>query len=110
MPHRTLMEKLKERWGLTSNWQLVAILLVFSVNGSFATWVAKPVTHFFGLSPETTHPYILYLFFRILLIFPIYQMTLPLVGWLFGQFKFFWAFEKKMLRRIGLKRFFPEEK
>jgi len=24
------------------------------------------------------------------------------VGWLFGQFKFFWAFEKKFLNRLGL--------
>ena len=100
------MEKLKKRWGLTSNWQVVAIIIVFSLNGSFATWVAKPVTEFFGLSSETTNPYILYLVLRILLIFPIYQITLPLVGWLFGQFKFFWNFEKKMLKRMGLGKVF----
>jgi len=100
------MKKLKQKWGLTSNWQVLAIILVFSINGSFATWVAKPVTEFFGLSAETTKPYILYLTLRILLIFPIYQLTLPLVGWLFGQFKFFWNMEKKMLRRMGLGRFF----
>jgi hypothetical protein len=23
-------------------------------------------------------------------------------GWLFGQFNFFWEFEKKMLKRFGL--------
>ncbi len=96
------MEKLKKRWGLTSNWQVLAIIVVFSLNGSFATWVAKPVTEFFGLSSETTNPYILYLALRILLIFPIYQITLPIVGWFFGQFKFFWNFEKKMLKRMGL--------
>ena len=100
------MKKLKQKWGLTSNWQVLAIILVFSINGSFATWVAKPVTEFFGLSAETTKPYILYLTLRILLIFPIYQLTLPLVGWLFGQFKFFWNMEKKMLRRMGLGRIF----
>ena len=100
------MEKLKKRWGLTSNWQVLAIVLVFSINGSFAAWVAKPVTEFFGLSSEMTKPYILYLTLRILLIFPIYQLTLPLVGWLFGQFKFFWNMEKMMLRRMGLGRFF----
>jgi hypothetical protein len=100
------MEKLKQKWGLTSNWQVLAIILVFSINGSFATWVAKPVTEFFGLSSETTKPYILYLTLRILLIFPIYQLTLPLVGWLFGQFKFFWNMEKKMLKRMGLGRLF----
>jgi len=100
------MEKLKQRWGITSNWQVLAIIIVFAINGSFATWVAKPVTEFFGLSSETTEPYILYLTLRILLIFPIYQFTLPLVGWLFGQFKFFWNMEKKMLQRMGLGRFF----
>jgi uncharacterized protein DUF6787 len=100
------MEKLKQRWGLSSNWQVLAIIIVFSLNGSFAAWVAKPVTEFFGLSSETTSPYILYLTLRILLIFPIYQITLPLVGWLFGQFKFFWNFEKKMLKRLGLGKVF----
>lgn len=100
------MEKLKERWGITSNWQLVAIFVVFAINGSFAAWVAKPVTHFFGLSPETIHPYFLYILLRIILIFPIYQLTLPLVGALFGQHKFFWSFTKKTLSRMGFKRFF----
>lgn len=100
------MKKLKQKWGLTSNWQVLAIILVFSINGSFAAWVAKPVTEFFGLSSESTKPYILYLTLRILLIFPIYQITLPLVGWMFGQFKFFWNMEKKMLQRMGLGRLF----
>ena len=50
------MKKLKQKWGLTSNWQVLAIILVFSINGSFATWIAKPVTEFFGLSAETTKP------------------------------------------------------
>ena len=103
------MEKLKQRWGLTSNWQIIAIIIVFSINGSFAAWVAGPVTNFFGINSETTEPYAFYLILRILLIFPIYQLTLPLVGWFFGQFNFFWSFEKKMLRRMGFKRFFPEE-
>lgn len=103
------MDKLKERWGITSNWQIIAILVVFSINGSFAAWIAGPVTNIFGLSSETTQPYILYLVLRILLIFPIYQVTLPITGFVFGQFNFFWSFEKKMLRRMGFKRFFPED-
>ena len=95
------MEKLKQRWGLNTTWDVIAVLIVFSINGSLASWVAKPITAFFGLSPETTSPW-LYWPLRILLIFPVYQTTLPLVGWLFGQFKFFWAFEKKFLSRLGL--------
>jgi hypothetical protein len=95
------MEKLKQRWGVKNNWSIIAILLVFSINGSFATLVAKPITAFLGLSLETTSAWI-YWPLRILLIFPIYQATLPIFGWLFGQFKFFWDFEKKILSRIGL--------
>lgn len=94
------MEKLKERWGLKTNWDVIAVLIVFAINGSFSAWVAKPITGFLGLSSETLNPWIYYPL-RILLIFPIYQTTLPIVGWLFGQFNFFWEFEKKFLSRLG---------
>jgi len=95
------MDKLKKRWGITSNFQIILILIVFAINGSFAAWVANPITNVLGLSLETIDPWIFWPI-RILLIFPIYQITLPLVGFLFGQFKFFWNFEKKFLGRIGL--------
>ena len=102
------MEKLKQRWGLTSNFQVLLIIIVFSINGSFAAWIAKPATNFIGLSAETTSPWLFWPV-RIFLVFFIYQATLPLVGFFFGQFKFFWNFEKKMLKRIGFKRFFKDE-
>tara|TARA_Y100000385_G_scaffold171926_1_gene178068 strand:+ start:152 stop:457 length:306 start_codon:yes stop_codon:yes gene_type:complete len=95
------MDKLKKRWGITSNFQIILILIVFAINGSFAAWVANPITNILGLSLETTNPWMFWPI-RILLIFPIYQITLPLVGFLFGQFKFFWNFERKFLGRIGL--------
>ncbi len=100
------MEKLKQRWGLKSNFQVLLILVVFSINGSFAAYIAKPVTTFIGLSKE--NPYLFWPV-RIILIFIIYQITLPLVGYCFGQFKFFWNFfTKKMLLRMGFKKFFSE--
>ncbi len=101
------MEKLKKRWNLTSNLQVAAIFIVFSINGSFATLIAKPTMYFIGLGVETTN-FWLFWSIRILLIFIIYQTTLPMVGWLFGQFEFFWAFEKKMLSRLGLGKLFKE--
>jgi hypothetical protein len=96
---RSLFDRMKEKWGIQSNLDLVAILIVFAINGSLAAWVANPITEFFGLDRATTNGWI-YWPVRILLIFPIYQLTLPLIGWCFGQFKFFWAFEKKMLERM----------
>ena len=95
------MEKLKQRWGIESNWAVVAIFIAFAINGSFAAWVAKPITAFLGLTPDSISPW-LYWPLRILLIFPIYQATLPIVGWCVGQFNFFWEFEKKFLSRLGL--------
>lgn len=102
------MASLKERWNIKSNWAIVAICIVFTINGSFAVWVAKPITVFFGLSRDTVSPFIFWPL-RILLIFPIYQLTLPIVGWFFGQFQFFWAFEKKFLTRVGLGFLFKDK-
>lgn len=103
------MEKLKARWGIHSNFQIILIFIVFAINGSFAAWVAEPVTSYLGISKTLTNEFI-YWPLRILLIFPIYQITLPIVGFLFGQFKFFWNFEKKFLSRIGLGFLFKKEK
>ncbi|MEN8880141.1 MAG: DUF6787 family protein [Polaribacter sp.] len=103
-----MFKKLKDRWDLENNWAILPILVVFAINGSFAAWVAKPITNLLGLSPETISAY-LYWPLRILLIFPVYQLTLPIVGWVFGQFKFFWAFEKKFLSRLGLGFLFKKE-
>ncbi|MFP2994646.1 DUF6787 family protein [Spongiivirga sp. MCCC 1A20706] len=95
------MEKLKQRWGINSNWQIVIIFIVFAITGSTAAKLAEPLTSFIGLERETTNGF-LYWTVRILLIFPIYQVLLVFFGWLFGQFQFFWGFEKKMLKRLGL--------
>ena len=100
------MEKLKKRWGISSNFQLIIILIVFSVTGSTAVYVAKPFLTWVGLHkgafPEVWWGAWAYWSIRILIIFPIYQVLLVLIGALFGQFKFFWGFEKNMLRRLGL--------
>jgi len=100
------MQKLKERWGIHSTLQLVIIFIVFSITGSTAVYLAKPLLQWIGLQPENFEntwwgPWV-YWTLRILIIFPIYQVLLVLFGWIFGQFKFFWNMEKKMLRRMGL--------
>ena len=94
------MKKLKERWGIDSNWQIFVILLVFAITGSSAAKLAGPLTEFIGLSKEVGG--FLYWTIRILIIFPIYQVLLVFFGWLFGEYQFFWNFEKKMLRRMKL--------
>ncbi|KPM33297.1 Hypothetical protein I595_200 [Croceitalea dokdonensis DOKDO 023] len=103
------MEKLKERWGITSNFQILIIFIVFGITGSSSLFVARPFLDLIGLKREVFSPDFwwggfLYGFLRLVIIFPIYQVLLVGFGWLFGQFKFFWNFEKKMLKRMGLGR------
>lgn len=104
------MEKLKQRWGIDSNFAIVMILIVFALTGSSSLKIARPFLDFIGFTrkifPSDWYFSILYWTVRILIIFPIYQILLVAFGWLFGQFKFFWAFEKKMLSRLGFGRFF----
>lgn len=103
------MEKLKKRWGISSTWQIIIIITVFGITGSSSVFVAKPVLEFLGFarfnfSPDFWWGGFSYYALRLLLIFPIYQILLISYGWLFGQFKFFWAFEKTMLGRMGFAR------
>jgi hypothetical protein len=104
------IERLKHKWGIHSNAQLIAIFIVFGITGSLSLRLAKPVLNFLQLTPEafSTIPLgeLLYWSLRILVIFPIYQLVLLAVGTLFFQFKFFWNFEKRILKRIGFKSFF----
>lgn len=98
------MKKLKEKWGITSNFQLIIIFFIFSVTGSLSLWVAKPLLDFIGLDKAALSPWVFWPI-RISIIFPVYQVLIVIIGALFGQFKFFWNFEKKMLYRLGFKHF-----
>lgn len=99
------MKKLKARWGIKSNFQVFLIFIVFGINGSLAVRIAGPLLDAMGVYREDMNG-VLYWVIRILVVFPIYQVTLIIVGALFGQFRFFWNMEKKMLQRMGFKRFF----
>ncbi len=95
------MNKLKQRWNINSNWQLLIIFIVFAITGSTAAYVSKPITNALGITKENMSLW-LYWPARLLLIFPLYQVLLVLIGTLFGQFTFFWEFEKKMLYKMKL--------
>ncbi|MAP81235.1 MAG: diacylglyceryl transferase [Aequorivita sp.] len=94
------MKKLKERWNIQSNGQLFIVFLVFAITGSSSAKLGAPVSQFFEITKDLG--WYVYWPFRILIIFPIYQVLLVLFGWIFGQFDFFWTFEKKMLTNMGL--------
>ena len=95
------MQKLMILFKAESRWQLVVIFGVFAVTGSAAIIVAGPVLNFFMINTESLSPWIFWPL-RVLIIFPIYQLLLIIIGTLAGQFSYFWEFEKKFLRRFGI--------
>lgn len=90
--------KLQDKWELNSAYQVIIVLLVFSLTGSTVVFMRKALFGFIGFD-ETTHFWIKTITY-IAFVMPAYQVLLLAYGALFGQFRFFWNKEKKMLRRI----------
>ena len=78
---------------------LVIIFIVFGITGSLSVVLGKYVLILFGDSLVQNDFYWL---FRLIIIFPLYQLLLILVGTIFGQFRYFWEIEKKILIRMRL--------
>jgi hypothetical protein len=95
------MKNFKQRWQIKSNLQLIIILLVFALTGSTAAYLSKPILGALDITKNSVGVLFYYLLY-VILIFPIYQLLLLLYGWILGQFRFFYAFEKKMLTGLGL--------
>ena len=96
------MEKLKKRWGISSNFQIIKIFIVFGITGSTAAWISDPLCDFLGINIESLNIFI-YWFLRIIIVSIVYKFILLFVAFIFGEFKFFWNFLKKFLYRLGLK-------
>lgn len=94
------MNRLKKRWGITSNLQAIIILVVFAITGSASAYLSRPFCELLTITKEDFGGW--FTLIRLLIIFPIYQVLLVAIGTLFGQFRFFWDFEKKMLKNMGL--------
>jgi len=90
-----MLQRFKEKWNIKTNFQLIIILIVFSITGSAALVVRKYAFNLLGIQPDTS------LFIKIPLyiaiLFPAYHFLLLIIGALLGQFQFFYAFQKKSL-------------
>jgi len=93
------MEKIRNLFKVESNYQLFIVNLVFAVTGTLAIYFAGTILLFVGLNENSTHP-IFYWTFRILLLIPVYQFLLIIIGTLFGEFSYFWEMEKKILNKF----------
>ena len=94
------MQKIRNLFKVESNIQLLIVNIVFAVTGTASVYFAGIIIDFFGLDALNSF---LHWTLRILLLIPVYQVLLIIVGALFGQFTYFWQMEKKMLKRFGIK-------
>lgn len=92
------LEKLKGKWGLKNLFQVIMVLIVFSLTGMTVVLVRPVIFSWFGFDDQT--PFITKSITYILLIFPMYQILILIYGSALGQFAFFWEKEKKLLKAI----------
>jgi hypothetical protein len=97
MAEQSWLNKLKQRWNLGSPFQVIMVLVVFACTGFTVLFLKRPVLSLLtGNENPSTIGTVLY----YVLILPIYNIILLAYGFVFGQFNFFWQFEKKFIQRI----------
>jgi manganese efflux pump family protein len=89
---------LEKRWGIVGWWQIAKIFMVFALTGSSSVFVGKKIMLLLGFTSETN--VWLYTSIRFVLVFIVYQVLLIWIGFLFGQFHFFWNLEKRIWNRL----------
>ena len=96
-----MIEGLINKFNAKSKFHLFIIFVVFGLSGTISLWISSPVILAIDLK-NILNNYTLYIVFRVLIIIPIYQFILIVIATLFGEFKYFWRFEKKILKRIKI--------
>lgn len=92
--------KLRKRWGVSTS-RVFVILLVFALTGTTVMLLKRPVVG--AISGDGEQPILFSLAYYVLIL-PVYNAILLVYGFLFGQFRFFWEFEKRFFRRLLGKR------
>ena len=94
------LQKLQTRWGVSAT-RVLIILLVFALTGTTVLFIKTPIIDFIvGENEKNWIHSVIY----FILILPIYNILLLIYGFVFGQFKFFWEFEKKFFKRMMFRK------
>ncbi len=91
------MQRLGQRWGVSPS-RVLVILLVFACTGFTVMFLKKPLVAWASGS-DGQQPLVFTVVYY-LLILPFYNLILLLYGALFGQFRFFWEFERRFFKRL----------
>ena len=96
-----MIQNLIKKFKAKSKVHLLVIFIIFGLSGSFSLWISSPIMSALDLK-NMLNNYPLYIFLRFLIIIPIYQLILIVIASIFGEFNYFWRFEKQFLKRIKI--------
>ena len=96
-----MLYKIINKFHAKSLKHLLIIFIIFALSGSCSLVISFPILSILDLK-ELISFYPLYLLVRIILLIPIYQLVLIIIATIFGEFDYFWVFEKKLLKRLRL--------
>jgi len=102
----SIFKRIKNKFNIKSNLQLIVILFVFSITGGLSLKLTTPILDFIGLSTfnssDVLWEILLYFILRLIVLFPVYQLLLIVVGSLFFQHQFFKEFVKNTLCKMKI--------
>jgi formyltetrahydrofolate-dependent phosphoribosylglycinamide formyltransferase len=93
-----MFKKLQQKWKV-GGIQLILILCTFAVTGSLTAFISERITTWVGFDENTLFAWKILL--RLCILIFGYQFIILAVSFFFGQFSFFWNYEKKILTKMG---------
>ena len=96
-----MFKHLQEKWGVSTR-QFWIIFIIFGLTGTTTALLTRHITAWMGMDASTHWAWKILLQVSILLFG--YQFILLSYAALLGQWAFFWKYEKKLFRKLGMMR------
>jgi formyltetrahydrofolate-dependent phosphoribosylglycinamide formyltransferase len=95
-----MFKRLQEKWGVSTR-QFWILFIAFGLTGTTTAILTRYITGWLGMTADT------YWLWKVLLRIGMlvfgYQFILLAYGALLGQWGFFWKYERKLLRKLGVR-------
>jgi formyltetrahydrofolate-dependent phosphoribosylglycinamide formyltransferase len=95
-----MFKRLQEKWGVSTR-QFWIIFIIFGLTGTTTAILTRYITGWLGMDASTHWAW--KLLFRVIMLLIGYQVILLSYAFLLGQWAFFWKYEKKLLRKLGVR-------
>lgn len=100
-----MFKRLQDKWGVSTR-QFWILFIVFGLTGTTTAALTRYITSWLGMDENTF--WLWKVLLRVGMLVFGYQAILLIYGFLLGQWAFFWKYEKKLLRKLGVWRLASE--